>query len=196
MKKTVFLIICLFILTSCSNNVKILGDYVPYTEIPDNYLLEDAKSDNCVVFEDLDITSGQSVWDDFLLKAKDGTPGMVRLAFYYTLGEPSGYAPELYEEIKDEYPALYLQDLSFDGEKYTLFYIEEGKEYSFKYDFLKKFEGKSESNTAVYSDYTRYVLVNDSGITWEQIEEGMVSSQSDAWIDHKIVYSDLIYKLP
>lgn len=168
-------------------------DYIPYGKIPGSYSIDDAIADNYVVFDDLDIVAGQSVWDDFLEKTQNGESSMVRLAFNYTLGDPDRYSPELFELIKDDYPLLYVQDLSFDGEKYTLFYTENDKVYSFEYEYLKRFEGEPQSNTAMYSEYVVYALVNDDTVTWEEIEKGKLSSQFGAYIDHQIVYSDYIY---
>ena len=170
------------------------GEYMPYGKIPKSYSINDAIADNCVVYDDLDIVSGQSVWDDFLEKSDDGKSCMVRLAFNYNLGDPAWYEPELFAEIKDDYPMLLVQDLSFDGEKYSLFYTEEDKVYSFEYDYLKRFEGEPHSGTAEYAEYVIYALVNDDTATWDEIEKGKVSSQFGAYIDHQTVYSDYIYK--
>jgi len=51
------------------------------------------------------------------------------LAFYYTL-EGQGITPALeeYEDIKDDYPLLFIQDLSFNGKIYTLYSVEDKKE--------------------------------------------------------------------
>jgi hypothetical protein len=35
----------------------------------------------------------------------------------YTLGDPSQYSKEYYAEIRDDYPVLYIMELSYDGEK-------------------------------------------------------------------------------
>lgn len=194
MKKFLITMLCLFFLTSCNKNISSTVDYMPYAEIPQEYSLENAKADGLVVYEDSNITSGQSAWDEFAKKSKKGTPCMVRLAFYYTLADPSQYAPELYEEIKDDYPQLFIQDLSFDGKMYTLFYAEEETEYIFKYKYLKRFEEKPKSDTAIYSEIIRYLLVNDSEVTWEQIFQGMLSSRFGDLIDHKTVYIKYIYE--
>ena len=183
-KFIVYILLCLFTLTSCATNVG----------VSQGYSLEDAKKDNLVVYEDSDITAGQLTWDMFVEKAQTGTPSAVKLAFYYTLDGQGNISDELYDEIKDDYPQLYIQDLNFNGEVYTLYFVEKDKEYTFEYKYLKRFEEAPMSATATYSKKIQYVLVNDNEVTLEQIFHGMVSSQSDAWIDHKTVYSDYIYK--
>lgn len=184
------LLIFFFILTACSKNI---AD-VSLTQLPENYSLEDAKSDDCVVFENSDITYGQTKWDKFIQEAEDGKTSTVRLAFHFTLGDPSRYSKELYEEMKDDYPSLHVMDLSFDGKKYIIEIVEDGRLVSKEYQYLMKYEGRTRSGTATFSEYTYYVLVDDNTVTWDDIEHGMISSQSGDWIDHYKVYSDIVLK--
>jgi len=179
----------LLILAACNNTNGMANAYIPYSEIPKNYSLEDAKNDNLVVFEDGNITSGQSVWDDFVKITEQGKPYTVRLAFYYTL-EGQGITPALeeYEDIKDNYPHLFIQDLTFDGRIYTLYSVEDKKEYKFRYKYIKRFVEASPRETVQYRETIRYVLVNDKEVTWEKIISGMLSSRFTDWIDHKTVY--------
>ena len=180
----------LHILTACNNTNGMTNAYIPYSEIPENYSLENAKKDNLVVFEDGDITSGQSVWDEFIENTERGKSCAVRLAFYYTFdGQGITPAYEQYEEIKDDYPLLFIQDLTFNGKIYTLYSIEGEKEYRFNYKYLKRFVEASPREIVPYRETIRYVLVNDKEVTWEQIISGMISSRFGAWIDHKTVYT-------
>jgi hypothetical protein len=167
---------------------------LPYNQLPKDYTIEEAKKDGCVVYEDLDITSGQTAWDEFIKDVEDGKNSIVRIAFYYTLGDPLQYSKEYYSKIKDDYPIFNIMELSYDGEKYTLLRTEEEKDYTDEYRYLVKYTGKPSSVSATYSEFTYYVLINDNTLTWKDIENGMLSSQSDALIDHHIVYSDLTYK--
>jgi len=174
----------LLIVTACNNIKGMVKAYIPYSEIPENYSLEDAKKDNLVIFEDRNITSGQAVWDDFIKITEQGKSNTVRLAFYYTLDDV-GITPGLeeYEEIKHNYSQLFIQDLTFDGRIYTLYFVEDKKEYKFSYKYLKRFVENSPNRGTI-----RYILVNDKGVTWEQIVSGMLSSRFGDYIDHKIVY--------
>lgn len=56
-----------------------------------------------------------------------------------------------------------------------------------------KYEGKPESETALYESYLRYVLTNDNTVTWERIWKGLISSQLGDGIDHKVVYQKYNY---
>jgi len=184
----VFVLIIIFLFTSCTKT----PDVLPYSQLPDDYSLKNAKADGCIVFENLDITSGQSEWEHFVEKTTNGESSKVRLAFYYTLGDPSHYAEEYYEEIKNDYPVLYIMDLSYDGEKFKLYRTEDGQEHSSEYKKLVRYTGKPRSANATYSQYVFYVLVDDDSVTWEQIEDGLLSSQFGDRIDHYKVYSDLV----
>jgi len=141
----------------------------------------------------MNITSGQSVWEEFVSCAEKETPSMVRLAFYYTL-DKENISPEHYEEIKDDYPALYIQDLRYDGKEYTLCYAENREKYVYNYKHLKRFENNSPPSSAVYSSAVYYYLLNDPDITYGQISKAMFSSFSGDFIDCQRVYSKLNYK--
>lgn len=190
MKKTLLLLAALvLVLTACST-----PDITPLQNLPDDYSLEDAKADGCVVFENGDVTSGQSVWTTFVKASNKDKAADIRLAYYYTLLDASHYAPEYYEEIKDEYPKLFIVDLTFDGGKYTITDYSEDAPVIKTYQHLKKYEGAPNSADAIFSYYTYYVLVNNDTVTWDQIEHGMISSQLGDQIDHYRVYSDLVMK--
>ncbi len=185
----IIFIAMLFLFTSCQKN-----ENIEFTDIPDNYSLEEAVENGCVVYYDGDIFEGQDIWDKFVEMCAKKEECSVRLAFYYTLGNPDQYSPELYEEIKDDYPVLYINDLKYDGEKYIHYYKDAGKYYKTEYKYMKKFEGEPLSQSALYSSYIYYVLLNDDKINWKDIEHGMFSSQGNAWIDHFRVYSNYNYK--
>ena len=154
------------------------------TETSSDYLYTGEASievDGLVVYEDYNIIGGQAEWDEFLAETEKGNACEVRLVFYVTL-EGQGITPahEQYNEIKDDYPKFFIQDLSFDGAKYTLYWVEEEKEYVREYEYLEKFEDELG---------IRYLLVHDNNLTWQQISRSMYSSQSSDHIDWQTVYA-------
>ena len=177
------------------NNTKYVSDADSIQEnqtdflknISEDYTLEDARIDGCVCFDNGDITEGQKIWDDFVGATNTQEEAIVRLAFYYSLDEEQ-CDPEYYESVKDEYPMLYIQELTYKDNSYTIRWFEEGEEIKKTYKYLMKYEGEPESETALYESYLRYVLTNDNTVTWEQIWRGMISSQLGDGIDHKVVY--------
>jgi len=191
MKNTLVFLMLFFILVGCSS--KTISDFISYEKIPLDYSLENAKNDGLVLYENGNITSGQSIWDLFIEKNRKNEPCFVRLAFYYTLVNQN-ISPELYEEIKDDYPVLYIQDLSFDGKTYTLYSVEYGEEYITQFKYLIPLTDASPPSTATFIKREMYVLVNSNEVTWEQIQHGMISSRFDDYIRHRIVYSKYTYK--
>lgn len=161
-------------------------------ELPVDYSLKQAREDGCVVHEDGDIASGQEAWEDFLKAVSAGEAASVRLANYYTLDDPSRYDPDYYKSIKDDYPLLYVSDLSFDGKTYTVSGLEDGERWESTYSHLKKFEDKAETPSAAYDSYVRYVLVNDDTVTWDQLMRGALSSWFGDYISFHSVYTNYI----
>lgn len=196
MKKYAALTLSLFciMLAGCNGNTdSSKTKQVSLEELIDDYTIEQAKEDGCVIYENGDITCGQEVWDAFVetVSAKN-EESSVRLGFYYTLDDPSRYDPDYYESIKDDYPLLFIQDLNYDSTAYTLRWFEDGEEIIRTYQYLMKYEGDAERPNGRYDSYVRYVLTNDNSVTWEDILRGTYSSQFGDFIDHHTVYVDLM----
>ena len=155
--------------------------------------LEKAIEARYVVHMDGDVTNGQETWEAFLDKVEKGNAASVRLAQYFTL-DRERCSEEYYEANKEDYPVLYLFDLYFDGEIYTLEWKEGNKEYVRNYRYLMHYTGESPTANASFDTYSRYVLVNDRNVTWEDIQKGMFSSYHGDYIAHNTVYVDLFYK--
>ena len=167
-------------------------EQISLQKLPGDYTVEQAKEDGCVIYEDDDITYGQEIWDSFVEATSAKNEAAVRLGFYYTLDDPSRYDPDYYKLIKDSYPLLFIQDLEYDGTTYTIREFEDGNEITRTYQYLMKYEGDAESPHASYDSYVRYVLTNDNTLTWKDIIAGMISSQWGAYVDHYVVYVDLM----
>ncbi len=162
-------------------------------------ILASVKEENYVVFEDLRLTSGGEVWQEFYEKVQNGQSAQVRVVNYYTLGDESRYSPEYYAEIKDDYPKLFFVYLLYiDGEGFFVAdrpSMDAEAESMAEYQYLKHFEGDARTPQAAYSYYDRYVLVNDNTLTWEEIEHQMFSSQiytGEKDMRYKTVYCNFI----
>ena len=193
MKKTIFvLLLGSVIFSSCTKDIS--GRFTELEKLPADYSLNDATEDGCVIFENGDITSGDKFWDSFVEQTKAGKEAFVRYCNYYTIDDPAGYAPEYYEQIKEEYPKMYVNDLTYDGKVYVVRWFEENEEIVKEFKYMMKYTDEPESSTATYEYCTRYVLTNDNTVSWKDISYGMYSSYSSAFIDHLTVYSDYVYK--
>ena len=154
--------------------------------------LEDAKKDGIVIFEESEITSGQDVFDEFINKCDKKEEASILLAKYYTMEDASKSSNEASDSKKDQKTVLFIYSLVYDGTEYTIKWNEDNQLFTKTYTYLIKYQGKPRSSTATFSEYIRYVLVNDDSVTWEDIEDGMLSSKSDASIDHYNVYTKYI----
>lgn len=145
-------------------------------------------SNNWVVHKDGDIVSGSDKWTLFVSSVEKGEKADVDIAFYYTLESQGNISEELYEENKNNYPKLFKSKLEFDGNSFTLTADENVKSYR----YLKRYDITPESPSATYSSCTKYILINEDGLTWNEINRSMLSSQSNDYIDHYTVYNDYI----
>lgn len=187
--KYIIMILLAVIFTACGKNIPL---ETPLEDLPTDFSLNDAKKSGCVVHEDGDISAGEDIWEEFLDKVENKEPAKVRLADYYTLDEEK-CDPEYYESVKDDYPVLYLKDLTYDGESFCIRSIEDGEEYVENYKYLKKMIDEPESDTAEFILSVRYVLVDDETVTWDDIFQGLISSQLGAYVKNCCVYTDYIY---
>ncbi|MBQ7309732.1 MAG: hypothetical protein IJW87_06085 [Clostridia bacterium] len=104
--------------------------------LPDGFWLSQAKDSGLVVHENGHVTAGQDSFSYFLEQTEKGIPDTVFLANYYTLLDPSNYDPSYYEEIKGDYPKLFISALTFDGEKYQHIQYENGEKIVATYAYL------------------------------------------------------------
>lgn len=163
-----------------------LYKYSP-SKAADENALQNAKDAGYVVMEDGDVTRGRETWLDFYEKTRQGTSASVKLAYYYTL-DPERCSKQFYEAYKEDYPRLFLQALTYDGESYTLRWNEYGTECVRSYEYLMRYSDAGYGPAD--NDNIQYVLTHDNTVTWGQILNGLFSSQSGAYIDHYTVYTD------
>ncbi len=134
--------------------------------------------------------SGENLWENFLTSVEQGTPATLNLRYIYNLASANHYAPELYEEIKDNFPLTLTCRLSYDGTSFTLTYTGEGQEEPTTYQHLRHFTGvPTEPGLSQYSHYAHYVLTDDVQATWQELSQSAASSQFGAYIPHFTVWS-------
>ena len=165
---------------SPENSTYEIYNVAPLEDLPRSYNLEEATIDKCVIMIDGDARDNQDVWEEFIHTVSAGSEATVRYVTYY-----SGSS--------DEPSQMFIHDLTYDGSSYTLRWFEDGTEYIRNYQYLRHFTGESETATALYDAYDRYVLTDNATATWEELFLSLASSQSGAAIPHQIVYTDLIY---
>ncbi|MCI9332758.1 MAG: hypothetical protein HFG05_11410 [Oscillibacter sp.] len=184
-------LLCLFLLSGCGGK----PEPIPLEELPQDYSLEQAKADGCLVTENGTITSGQERWEDFLEAVDAGKAASVRLCNYFTLdslGVSSRYDPDYYASIKNDYPKMSLEDLSYDGEGFTSVSYQEGTRCEWSYSLLRRFEEEAQSSLLPYDLCISYILTDDAEATYDQLLDSLASSQLNDHIPFHIVYREEI----
>ena len=150
---------------------------IPLEELPEFYSSEQAMIDGCLVSRDGEAMDNIEAFREFVAACDRGEGRFFRLVDWYYGDNPHYIA----------------WDLNYDGYKYTISWLEDGRRRSTDFAYLKHFTGEKEQENVAYDAYEHYVLVNDSDVTWQEIWEGMYSSQYGAAIDHMTIFSDYFY---
>ena len=138
-----------------------------------------AKSHDIPVFEDGICTAGREAWEIFCEDARPGFDAEIVCAYYYSADEEN--PASLYF-----YLIRYNNDIfKVESKSCTDEYLEADSQFG----YLNHYTGENPEG-AEYDCYDFYVLVDDSSVTWEDIMEGMFSSDSSKQIDHRVVFSD------
>lgn len=157
--------------------------YPALADIPDDYSPDAAKLWGMVVMENGSVAFGEDVWYKFVESVEKGETAKLRYAEYYS------------EDLLDgEEPILYVHELKYDGERFTVSHYEDGKEISQKFKYLRRFEGEPDSSTALFSSYIVYVLTDNGEAAGEELWKSTFSSQLGAYIPHTVVFSKMIMK--
>lgn len=146
---------------------------------------------DAVSFFGMKLYNGRDLWDSFVDSVDSGEPARILCATYYTL-DPERVSKELYEQEKDDYPVLFYSLVEYDGDGFTVTVRESDREQPERvesYKCLNHYTGEAPPS-ASFRTYDYYVLTDDPDVTWDEIEWGMLSSQSGDWIRHCTVYQD------
>ena len=150
--------------------------------------LADAIEAGYVVMEDGIVAHGQDIWHEFYEQTQKGKKATVTIAQYHTLN-PDRCDSVYYEIFKQDYPCLYVHELSYDGKQFTL---SNSAEETKTYEYLMKYEDspKSAFGSVVPQYRYQYVLTHDNRYTYDQLWMSIASSQPGVYIDHYTIYSE------
>lgn len=167
--------------------------------------IDRVKTGGFVIMEDGSVTSGKDAWLDFYEKTTSGESATIRVAYIYTLDkETCSY--EYYEVVKDDYPALFLKEIIYDGQSYTCnplhydgetyspMYIPEYDNEPSSWKYLVRFTGEPYVTDGLYTAYDRFVLVDEESVTWRDLEWGVFSSQTDDCIPYEEVFCEYTWR--
>ncbi|MBO4560159.1 MAG: hypothetical protein J5712_08780 [Lachnospiraceae bacterium] len=177
--------------------------YLPPMRMADGEL-EKAINSGFVIMENGSVAYGKEIWQDFYGKVSSGEPADVRIGHYYTLDDHQDTESVYYIANKEDHPCIFLSELTYDGSQFFISplhstedgyaaYEQEGYDSpASQWKYLMHYTGKPRSQTALFSEYDKYVLVNDDTLTWERIQWGMLSSQLGDYVPYTEVYNEYI----
>jgi hypothetical protein len=151
---------------------------VPLEELPVRYSGEQAEIDGCFVQRDGEASANQNLFVAFAEASWSGQPAFIRIVHWF-------YRDESFCTV---------YDLNYDGNVYTISWIENGQRKTKEYLYLLCFFGEPENDSAAYDMYEHYVLVNDRNVTWPQLWQSLASSVPGVAIDHKTLCTTYMYK--
>ena len=173
------------VLALAGTDYKNLYQYSP-SKRSDPDALQRAKDHGNVVVEDGNVTYGQQVWKDFLKASQEGKQVTVRISHYYTL-DPVSCSEQYYKVHQEDYPVIYDEELSYNGNVYTLYWKEGEDEYIKKYLYLMHYTENSPEKKESCDTFSRYVLTNDNTVTWEDLWKGMISAKMGDFVEHYVI---------
>ena len=161
-------------------------EYAPAMQAEEG-ALEAAREAGYVIVENGYLDGGNDAWKEFYNKTQEGKHATIYLAHYYTL-DPDRTDPTTYEALKQDYPALYIHELSYDGDRFVLRTESDVKVY----EYLMKYEasGTPLVGNTEHKRIVHYALTHDTEHTWEELWGSLASSVFGAAIDHYTVCTE------
>ncbi len=178
------------VLAYSATNGQWLCTYSPPRSCSDTALADAIKA-GYAVMENGIATHGQKTWNQFYELTQQGKSASVTVA-HYQQWENISSDRAYYEAAIQDYPYLNVYQLSFDGEVYTLSFIDGGQQHTRTFEYLMKYE--TVGYTAVSSKkppvIDRYVLTHDEHATWDELWKSLASSAEGIYIDHYSIYTE------
>lgn len=139
------------------------GNYTGFSELPENYTIEQAEKDGCYVKVDLEPVAGQDKWDFFVLAASEGKDAGIRII-------------DIYDQNTKEQKGPYYIDLFYDGSYYHMFDSISSEQQDKPFLYLLTLNGTL-PNAA--KDTTVTVLTNDENLTFDEVMWSGLSSSME-----------------
>ena len=161
-------------------------EYAPAKQAEEG-ALEAAQDAGYVIVENGYLTGGNDAWNEFYNKTQEGKHATIYLAHYYTL-DPDRTISTTYEALKQDYPALYIHELSYDGDSFVLRTESDVKVYEHLMKYVAS--GTPLAGNSEHKQVTHYVLTHDTTHTWEELRGSIASSVFGAAIDHYTICTE------
>ena len=147
---------------------------VPLEDLPKDYSWEQAVMDGCFVQMNGKASGNNDVFYTFTGPLVNNQPKSIRIVHIFNQDE--------------NFTTVY--DLSYDGNVYTISWLENGKRQTKEYRYLRQLVDYPKSENATFSFAEHYVLLNDdSTLTWNDLWQSLASSKYCSAIDHITIFS-------
>lgn len=154
-------------------------------EVSKQYTLEQAKEDGCMVIENGELTSGQTVFDQFLADTADGKDTALRVVEHLDAALSSVFGAS---------DMLHVSDILYQDHTYTVQSYEDGKLRTNTFQYLIEDTFQAPSSKATFADGITWFLCNDETLTYEDITASLYSSSSQDIIPFHTIYTTYHYK--
>ena len=174
------------VLAISGTNSAWLCEYAPAQRAEEG-ALEAARAAGYVIEEDCILTDGQDAWHEFYEKTQRGEQASIHVAHYLTL-DPDRTVATTYEAYKQDYPSLFVDELTYDGEKFIL---RTGSDVTV-YEYLMRYDisGTPLAGHTEHKQVIHYVLAHDPSHTYEELFLSLASSALGAAIPHYTILTE------
>lgn len=198
-KNKLFCVICIvlssavmLILSGC-DSAKI-DPRRPLEEIQDNYSLDDAIADGCLIIEDGKVANLE-VLEQFTQDVKDRGHAFLRKFDCDNLTIDPDYDPEYYNSVKDDYPKITVHDIVYENGLYSVSsYDEDGnltvREFPY---FEQQYISPPNQYSAIVSG-TAYFLCERDDILYQYILNAHMQGGFPAFPDYYTICMTYVYK--
>ena len=163
--------------------------------VAQTYSLSRTILDGYTVMVNGDAVANQDAMHQFYQQTQQGNSASIRLVSYYTIGDPRRMSEELFEESREMYPALYIHELTYDGDVYTLRWFEDGTEQIQTWQYLMPYTQEPPSTSTPWLSRSGYVLTDRDDVTYEELMSGMLSADFRDQIPFHDIFADPVYDI-
>ena len=174
------------VLAISGTNSAWLCEYAPPQRAEEG-ALEAVRAAGYVIEEDCILTDGQGAWNEFYENTQRGEQASIHVAHYLTL-DPDRTVATTYEAYKQDYPSLFIDELTYDGEKFIL--RTESKVTVYEYLMRYDISGTPLAGHTEHKQVIHYVLAHDPSHTYEELFLSLASSALGAAIPHYTICTE------
>lgn len=147
----------------------------------DKEIYEEAQIQGFVILNNGSAQINKDNWLTFISMVEAGEPATVCIGYLYT-NERINMSEELAEATKEDVPSFFMQELTYDGDTFTLAPVNwmDGEfvqceipgynSATVTFPYLMHYKNKARLEFESYTSYDKYVLTDRADVSWEDLE--------------------------